>query len=206
MFFHREDLQGWPRSKEAKNTTSACFSSVWQWGLGIGSLLKIEGEGVGLLYPRRSRGGWVLRGWEDICAEGCYLFWSFGAVTLTKSFFWLKKCQTRFARVSRKPQLHKFTVWPEIFTWQNLFFSGINFGIALHSLYRKYLWAEIILLYIILTATLKLQLFLLTLHYIKIPEANHFGDALHNGYIKNCFPNLKCNNFRSTGSCCFSIL
>ena len=34
------------------------------------------------------------------------------------------------------------------FTLQHLFFPGINFGITLHSLYRKYFSAEIILLYI----------------------------------------------------------
>ena len=39
-----------------------------------------------------------------------------------------------------------------------IMFPGIDFGIALHSLYRI-LSAEIILLYIILTATLKLDLF-----------------------------------------------
>ena len=46
-------------------------------------------------------------------------------------------------------------------------FPGINFGIALHSLYRKYLSAKIILLYIILTAPLCGASFLFTLHYIK---------------------------------------
>ena len=37
-----------------------------------------------------------------------------------------------------------------------------------------------------MTPTLKLHLFF-SLHYIKIPEANYFCDALHYGYIKNCF-------------------
>ena len=40
------------------------------------------------------------------------------------------------------------------------------------------------------------------LNYITfiIPEANSLCDALHYGYIRNCFQNLKCKNFRSTGS------
>ena len=42
----------------------------------------------------------------------------------------------------------------------------INFGIALHSFHRKRFWAEIILLYIILTTTLMLKLLVVytTLH------------------------------------------
>ena len=50
-------------------------------------------------------------------------------------------------------------------------YSGINLDITLHSLYHNYSSAEILLLYIILTATLELHLFL-GFHYIKIPEAN----------------------------------
>ena len=57
------------------------------------------------------------------------------------------------------------TVWPEILTWQNLIFPGMNCGIALHSLYCEYFSAEIIFLYI-LAATRKLHLPLLCFHYI----------------------------------------
>ena len=41
---------------------------------------------------------------------------------------------------------------------------------------------------------------MLSLHVIRIPEANSFCDTLHYGYIRNCFQNLKCNNFHSTSS------
>ena len=53
-------------------------------------------------------------------------------------------------------------------------FLGFKYGITLHSLYRKYVWDEIIVFYInfILTATLKLQLFLLTLHYFQNSRSN----------------------------------
>ena len=49
------------------------------------------------------------------------------------------------------------------------FFSGIYFGIALHSFYRIYFLAEIILLYIKLSRPQPLSCtsFLFTLHYIK---------------------------------------
>ena len=48
-----------------------------------------------------------------------------------------------------------------------IIFPRINFGITLHSLYRENVLVELILFYIILTATLKLQIFLFTRHYIK---------------------------------------
>ena len=63
-------------------------------------------------------------------------------------------------------------------------FPGIKFGITLHSLYRKYVSAEIISLYIILSLPRPLNCtsFLFLLHDMKIPEAKTFSDISHHGY------------------------
>ena len=81
------------------------------------------------------------------------------------------------------------------FTLQQLFIPGINFGITLHSLYRKNISAQVILLYITLSwlQPLSCTSILFSLHYIK----NTGGKLI--SYIKNGFQNLKCNNFRSAG-------
>ena len=47
-------------------------------------------------------------------------------------------------------------------------FPGNNLGIALHYVYRINFRLNQMLLYIILTATLRLHLVLFTLHYIKV--------------------------------------
>ena len=52
-----------------------------------------------------------------------------------------------------------------------IIFPRLNFGITLHSLYRKNVSAEAIWFYIILTATLKLRLCFVYTTF-KIPEAN----------------------------------
>ena len=96
--------------------------------------------------------------------------------------------------------------WPRI-TWLQLpcgriclhysnYFPGIHFGIALHSLYHKYLSAEIILLYITLSwpQPLSCPFFVFTLHCIKRSEGNSCCDTLHYGYSTNIFRILSVNN------------
>ena len=81
-------------------------------------------------------------------------------------------------------------------------FSGIYFSITLHSLYRKYFSGELILLYITLSwpQSLSCTSFLSSQHYIKNSGRNSFSVHYIYGYIHNCFQNLKCNNFWSTGT------
>ena len=82
-----------------------------------------------------------------------------------------------------------------------IIFPEINFGIALHCLFRDYFFgsSNSALHYIILTATLKLHLFWVftTLHskfWEQITSAIHYIM-----FTLKLFQNLKCNHFRSTG-------
>ena len=67
---------------------------------------------------------------------------------------------------------------------------------------------DIILLYITLFWPQPLSCSPFCLHYItlEILAADQFCDTLHYRYIRNCFQNLKCNNFWSTGSECENIV
>ena len=93
-------------------------------------------------------------------------------------------CQT----IPEGPRIEKFNLERQYRVTGNVYitviiFPGINFGITLHSLYRKHFLPEIILLYIILTATRKSHLFCLHFITLQIPDANEFCNTLHYGYI-----------------------
>ena len=64
---------------------------------------------------------------------------------------------------------------------------------------KDYNWHNFALHYIMMTATIRLHVFLFTLHYITSSKRNQFCDTLHYGYIKDCSQNWKCNSFRSQG-------
>ena len=78
-------------------------------------------------------------------------------------------------------------------------FLGVNFGIALHSLYRKYFSAEIILLYITLSWPQPLSCisfwFYTTLHFKNQKRINYVIN-----FITVNFITVVCKNFRSTGT------
>ena len=129
----------------------------------------------------------------------CKMVWSFLFCLFRKGLNFkrnpggksVKKCgKVRKKCVKVPKRFALYSCCPFVFLW------------ILHSLYRKYVLVEIILLYITSSWPEPWSCSSFCLHHItlKIPEANWFCDALHHGYIKNCFENLKCNTFRSTGT------
>ena len=92
------------------------------------------------------------------------------------------------------------TAWPEILHYSNYF--SLELISALHSLYRKYLSAEIILLYVTLSWPPPLSctsFFVLTILHYKFRKGITFAMHYIVVTLKNCFQHLKCNHVRSTG-------
>ena len=75
-------------------------------------------------------------------------------------------------------------------------FSALHYILLTANIFG---WNHCALHCIILTATLKLQLFFVYIA-LHIPEANWFCDALHHGYMNIYFQSLECNNFPLIGT------